>query len=1259
MARQPERDKKGKNDLNFIQINTNKAKRATDDLVLFAKKFSNPLALVQEPYANGKNIIPSPASDLKVFANSDRSKRPRACIYYHKCLQNKLWFMDSLTNEDCTTIQTKIDNMQVLLVSCYMDRTDRECPPQAFKDAVEYAKKTGMAFVAGTDANAHNTYWNSTTFDKIGTDRGESLLAYIARENLMIENNGNEPTFDNGRWQNSIDLTITNKKGHDLINKWQVEVKDEDENSSDHHFITYKITPKTGMSKNKFRDIAKTDWKKFEEVLAVEMETSVGSFTDLKTEKEIDKAAQLLADKVTQAYNAASEEIYVSNKIRAPPWETAEVREANAGIRHRLRKARGTKSDKDWSELRSHQAEYNRLVGRTKAKKFKEFCKNMEAKSCSKRISAIIKNNKTARLGTVRKPNGKLTESPAETLETMTNVHFDWNTTADQPYNNDRQDAADNPTAPTNEWNVDSIFSERRVERSMFEFDSLKAAGPDGLRPIMLQKGIKLIGKAFTNLAKASFNSGYVPACWRRSTAIFLPKPGKTDYYNPKSYRTITLAPVPLKWMERVVLWHMEEDLKIYSKLSKKQYGFVRGSSTETALHKLVHKIEKTIINSGMALGTFLDVEGAFDNIAFNAIERALKQKCESAAVNKWIMSLLQNRTTTVELNGCKKIIKIKKGCPQGGILSPFLWNLVVDSLLSYTKDRIPCDLQGYADDLALLAMLEAPKLNGIKGLDADTLREMTQKSLRTINDWCAENGLTLSTLKTHSVMFTWRRKWEFSKPLKVNDTEIEMKSSTKFLGVTLDSKLSWNQHIENKCKKAKGILMQCRRAIGPTWGFNPKTMKWIYKAVVRPTLTYASTIWLNGLYKKHNLTLLNGVQRLGNILITGALPSTSGTALDIITGTIPIDLMIEEEAAKGALRLQSNQHWINEPMVNQKGNLTTHTKLNKNILNDVPLVKEEQDQQTTSLNVDVKFKTEIPNILEYEEIGNEPDTIQCYTDGSKMNDKVGAGVYIVKNEGPQIEESHHLGSKSTVFQAETFAVGRAAKILNEAGTFGQRVIINCDSQATILAVDKTKIKSKSTNMAIKELNKLGEDNQVVLRWIPAHKGYAGNEKADSLAKEGSNGLSSSQVRLPIPKVIWKGELRSRSHRKMRDRWRTLPPSHFKRVWREKFARSIRKLGKESLRSATQFLTGHCELNYHINKYKPDKVPKTCPHCLMDEETINHFIGQCPKWSFQRGAYFNSFYISVTDVVDDFSLPRIVGYINSTKRFNNYSGGDK
>ena len=171
-------------------------------------------------------------------------------------------------------------------------------------------------------------------------------------------------------------------------------------------------------------------------------------------------------------------------------------------------------------------------------------------------------------------------------------------------------------------------FSENRTKRALQEYGPLKAAGPDGIKSIMLQKGWDSIKQAFVSITKASFLLGCTPDPRRNSLGIFLPKPGKDDYYNPKSYRTITLAPVPLKWMERVILWHMEVDIKIYSNISKKQYGFEQGSSTIAAVHKLVKKFEFAILNQGMALGTFLDIEGPFDNVSFDAIERALDSKC-------------------------------------------------------------------------------------------------------------------------------------------------------------------------------------------------------------------------------------------------------------------------------------------------------------------------------------------------------------------------------------------------------------------------------------------------------------------------------------------------------------------------------------------------------------------------------------------------------------------------------------------------------
>ena len=105
--------------------------------------------------------------------------------------------------------------------------------------------------------------------------------------------------------------------------------------------------------------------------------------------------------------------------------------------------------------------------------------------------------------------------------------------------------------------------------------------------------------------------------------------------------------------------------------------------------------------------------------------------------------------------------------------------------------------------------------------------------------------------------------------------------SKNKFLGVTLDSKLTWNEHIINQCKKTKCILMQCRKTVRPTWGFTPKTMKQIYTAVVRPSISYGAVIWINGLKTKQNITLLNNVQRLANILISGDLPYSPGNALN------------------------------------------------------------------------------------------------------------------------------------------------------------------------------------------------------------------------------------------------------------------------------------------------------------------------------------------------------------------------------------------
>ena len=85
-------------------------------------------------------------------------------------------------------------------------------------------------------------------------------------------------------------------------------------------------------------------------------------------------------------------------------------------------------------------------------------------------------------------------------------------------------------------------------------------------------------------------------------------------------------------------------------------------------MHKLVRKLEIAIVNKGIALNTFLDMEGAFDNVSFYVIKRSLSRNCESKEVNRWTMSMIHNRKTSDELQGQRKVIAIRKGCLQGGI---------------------------------------------------------------------------------------------------------------------------------------------------------------------------------------------------------------------------------------------------------------------------------------------------------------------------------------------------------------------------------------------------------------------------------------------------------------------------------------------------------------------------------------------------------------------------------------------------------------
>ena len=115
-----------------------------------------------------------------------------------------------------------------------------------------------------------------------------------------------------------------------------------------------------------------------------------------------------------------------------------------------------------------------------------------------------------------------------------------------------------------------------------------------------------------------------------------------------------------------MILWYIEHDLGLDKALNKKQYGFRKGCLTEAALHKLVHMIERRIAKKGFVLGTFLDIEGAFDSISFSTIKKIIEKSKIDSITCKWIFQMISNRYATITFKNITKRFKITKGCSRG-----------------------------------------------------------------------------------------------------------------------------------------------------------------------------------------------------------------------------------------------------------------------------------------------------------------------------------------------------------------------------------------------------------------------------------------------------------------------------------------------------------------------------------------------------------------------------------------------------------------
>ena len=384
-------------------------------------------------------------------------------------------------------------------------------------------------------------------------------------------------------------------------------------------------------------------------------------------------------------------------------------------------------------------------------------------------------------------------------------------------------------------------------------------------------------------------------------------------------------------------------------------------------------------------------------------------------------------------------------------------------------------------------------------GKDPGVLADVMNRALDVAQKWCSEVGLSINPCKTDAVYYTFKNNIQ-PKALSMGGSKVEFKTVLKYLGVWLDYKLSWSYHCQKVSQKCLAALSRCRRIVGPRWGLAPKIMRWVYTAIVRPALLYGAVVWCTSVKNNSRMKVLRKVQRAAGLAICSGLKSTPTDALECISGLRRVETILVETAVRTRYRLQRNQNWLNWENLGGVLKRSTHLKECEAVWKQIPALELPCDHSNGSGPWELPFIVHMEDREWWNVNGTKldqvfEDSVLCFTDGSKQNNKAGASYVIPQLEA---EGKFYLGTLTTVFQSEIYAITMLIyELLEKDLNRFKNVCIFTDSLSALQVLQPRTTGSALVTECLGKIVALSRKIKVNISWIPAHSGYEGNEKAD------------------------------------------------------------------------------------------------------------------------------------------------------------------
>lgn len=750
------------------------------------------------------------------------------------------------------------------------------------------------------DANAQSGCWYSKRTD----DNGKKLEEFIMEYGLTVLNSpSGVTTYASSHGTSNIDLTLCTPNMARYVKSWLVT---ELISASDHNLILIKIRGDPGLVKSIRPDsvynLRRADWEKFEDLV-----------DELFSEEYLEVLRAMKTDRMCRSFSKTMEKVCaraipkrkkVGNSI---PWwtETLDVLKRKMRIRKRqLRRARKLNLkellDKCVLGYKKARNDFVSEIRKCKIASWRNFVSQEGNRDPWGLLHKILREKlrRSLHIGSMVLPGGQMTDSWEESVLALCEKFFPKDNQADE---SEFHSEIRRMNSEYKNSNIEPDVSEIEIQESIKKTKSGKAPGPDGFPPDCVKRLGRIKIEILIILFNKCLRDGRFPKSWKLARVIVLPKRLDIDLQAISSYRPIALLSVASKLLERVIVNRVQSQYNERGLSSDRQFGFKKGVGTEDALIEFKKEIDCTSKKYVVAL--FIDIVGAFDNLWWPAIVNRLVVAGCSSELIRIVKSYFSNRKVIIKDLTRNVCYGVERGCPQGSIFGPAAWNWCLDQFLTNFTCNFEAEDVGviaYADDVAFM----------IKANSRLELETMGNRATEALHEWCLNNKLKISETKTRALLV--KGKLDIKRPpgIKIYGKTVKFVEKHKYLGIIIDAKLTFLPHLKWNREKITKYMMKVKRHAHEEWGIRTPIMNIWYRAVCVPIFTYGSVLWYSRVTTVEALRQIRSMQRTVLMVITRACRTVSTAAMQVVSGTLPVELEIIRTALRRLSKRNMSVEW-------------------------------------------------------------------------------------------------------------------------------------------------------------------------------------------------------------------------------------------------------------------------------------------------------------------------------------------------------------